>query len=37
MRSITTRTFYYIQTGKWYKFIDTRIDGKLLSRVCKEL
>ena len=25
------------QSGKWYQFTDHRIDGKLLSRECKEL
>ena len=35
--TITTREFYYPQTGKWYRYIDKRINGNLLSRVCQEI
>lgn len=33
----TTIEFYYPHTGKWYRFIDKRIDDKLQSRICQEI
>jgi len=27
--------FYYSFTGKWYRFIDTRINEQLTTRVCQ--
>jgi len=33
---ITGEWFYYPHTKKWYRFIDTKVDGGLLSRVCQE-
>ncbi len=35
--TIIGEPFYYPQTGRWYQFIDMRIDGELSSRVCKTL
>jgi len=32
----TGKMFYYPYNGRWYRYIDTFIDGKLLSRVCRE-
>lgn len=37
METTTGGWFYYPQTDKWYRFIDSRDEnGKLLSRVCQE-